>query len=85
MPSAMKDTEDTVLAEQVIASVSIMLDLIVSIYQVISQVTIQNQETSVWIVKIVRRVVPNEGHLWIAFQYELVQRVQNDLWWSKFK
>lgn len=81
MLSAMKDTEDTILAEQVIASVSI----IVSIYQVISQVTIQNQETSVWRVKIARRVVPNEGHLWIAFQYELVQRVQNDLWWSKFK
>lgn len=37
------------------------------VYQVIFQVTTQNQETPACIVGILRREVPREGHLWIGF------------------
>lgn len=48
---AMQDSKDTILAEKIL------------VYQIIFQVTTQNQETSAWIVGIVRREVPSEGHL----------------------
>lgn len=61
--STMQDTEDTILAKEILASVFPMLGLMVSIYQVISEVTIQNQEASAWIVGITRGEVSGESHL----------------------
>lgn len=61
--SAMQDTKDAILAEEIIASVFMMLGLMARIYQVISQVTAQNQDTSSRTGAIARREIPSEGHL----------------------
>lgn len=61
--SAMQDTKDAILAEEIIASVFMMLGLMARIYQVISQVTTQNQDTSSQTGAIARREIPSEGHL----------------------
>lgn len=56
-------TQNTVLAKEILASVFMMRGLMVNIYKVISEVTIQNQETWSWIVGIARGEVSVEGRL----------------------
>lgn len=81
--SAVQDTEDTLLTEEVIDSVVVMLGLMVSACQIVSQVTTQNQETWPWGVGMQEERSPVKGIFELAFnmsrsrEYKLINDGSN--------